>query len=95
MPTPKAVGAYPTHLIMVVESVLTSGQPAVLAMDTEKAAMRLRLQVYGLKGALRNNTEHPLSSRAEKLTTFLQGKVLTITHVDFNVPAQVVRAGEL
>lgn len=82
MPTPKSVGAYPTHLYMTVESVLTTRTPAVVEMTSLKAAQRLRLQVYGLKHALLASEDHPLKQHAEKLTTFLKDCTLTITHVD-------------
>lgn len=92
MPTPKSVGAYPTHLYMIVENVLLSRTPTKIAMDSVKKAQALRLQVYGLKRALQKSEEHPLKHEAGKLTTTLDGATLTVTHVDNLVDNAVVTA---
>lgn len=95
MPTPRTVGSYSTHLVALVEGVLTTGQPALLDMDSEKEANRIRLQIYGLKGALKATENHPLSQSSEKLTITRRGTLLTVSHVDFNVPSQIITAGGL
>lgn len=93
MPFPKSLGAYPFHLFMAVEQVLTTKLPVHVALPTLKAAQRLRMQVYGLKGALEKHETHPLRLEAPKLTTTIDGTTLTITHVDNLVPEALRQVG--
>lgn len=86
MPFSKTLGAYPYHLFVAVEQVLTSRIPVRVSLSNLKAAQRLRMQVYGLKGALEKSESHPLHLEAPKLTTTLDGTTLTINHVDNLVP---------
>jgi hypothetical protein len=86
MPTPKAIEAYPHHLYMVVESVLTSRHAQDIPMLSSEDAMHLRMQVYGLRKAIKDAKDHPLSEMALKITTRVRGKVLTIAHADETIP---------
>lgn len=91
MPTPSDIGAYPLELYQTVESVLLTRRAATYDFERLKDAQALRLQVYGLKSALRRNKDHPLSVEAEKLSTRLSLKTLTILHIDAEPLKGVIR----
>lgn len=90
MPGSLSINSYPLALYSTVESVLLTRQPASFVLPTEKAAKRLRFQVYGLRKALEASEEHPLSLHAPKLSTELTGAVLTIFHADESPTAKLL-----
>jgi hypothetical protein len=82
MPTSKEIDSYPFHLYQIVESVLLTHKPVDIELANRGEAYKMRFQVYGLRSALRHTEAHPLQFEALKLSTRLNGTVLTICHAD-------------
>lgn len=82
MPSSLDISSYPLALYAAFETLITMNKPTTFEFPDRKSLDRWRFKVYGLRRALAEHVEHPLSSEALKVTTQTDGLKLTLAHVD-------------